>query len=89
MFMNLDTLPVGKSYYTVYVTLDPKGTPRLEMSADEVDVVAPSSASRDEVVNECAAEIVSDYGTDARVVGVVNQSDGYVVYDAFTAGDEG
>jgi hypothetical protein len=28
------------------------------------------------------------YGQNARIVGVVNQSDGYVVYDAFAAGDE-
>ena len=98
MWMNLDQLPAGKSMFTVYVTLDPKGTPRDEMGADEVDVVAPSSASRDAIINDGAvhpkgenagAFIREMYGLDSRVVGVVNQSEGYIVYDAFEAGDEG
>lgn len=98
MWMNLDQLPVGKSMYTVYVTTDPEGTTRDEMEAEEVDVVASSSASWGTVVNDgkvhpegenAGAYIRESYGLDSRIVGVVNQSDGYVVYDAFAAGREG
>ena len=97
MWMNLDQLPAGKHMYTVYVTLDPEGTPRNEMSADEVDVVAPSRATWGEVVNDGAVHptgersvdyLLEMYGAESRVIGVVDQSDGYVVYDAFVAGDE-
>lgn len=106
MFMNLDTLPAGKSLYTVHVTTDPEGTPRAQMGADEVDVVARSSVGFESWGTVCndgqelrdfQAEgnhrpatnwILEMYGEDSRVIGVVNQSDGYVVYDAFAAGDE-
>lgn len=98
MWMNLDQLPAGKAMFTVYVTLDPKGTPRDEMGADEVDVVAPRSSGRQGVLENgtehpdggnAGEYIWQTYGPTARVVGVVNQSDGFVVYDAFEAGDEG
>lgn len=103
MWMNLDQLPAGKSMYTVYVTVDPEGTARSAMSADEVDVVAKRSAEWGEV---CSDGFVHDSfggepdertagvwiremcGEDARIIGVVNQSDGYVVFDAFDAGIE-
>lgn len=88
MWMNLDALPTGKSMYTVHVTCDPEGTDRSKMSAEEVDVVAPSRATWNEVVNQAASELVEMYGPDSRVVGVVNQTDGFVMYDAFKAGDE-
>lgn len=103
MFMNLHTLPPGKSMYTVYVTTDPEGTDRSAMSADEVDVVAACSASWGDVCNNgqelrdfhedgnhkpATNWILEMYGEDARVIGIVNQSDGYIVFDAFTAGIE-
>lgn len=99
MWMNLDQLPTGKSMYTLWVTLDRYGTPREEMSAEEVDVVASSQArSRDEILEggtvhptgEPAADYVREvYGESARVVGVTNQSEGFVFYDGFAEGDEG
>jgi hypothetical protein len=103
LFMNLDTLPAGKAYYTVYVTTDPEGTARLEMGADEVDVVAARDAGWGDVCNNgqelrdfyedgnhkpATNWILEMYGPDSRIIGVVNQSDGFVVYDAFVAGDE-
>lgn len=92
MWMNLDTLPAGKSMFTVYVTLDDEGTPRSETSADEVDVVAPRNANWSSVVNEGTVHpsgeaakdfILELYGPDSRVVGVVNVSEDYVVFDAW------
>lgn len=103
MWMNLDTLPAGRSMYTVYVTCEPEGTARSQMSADEVDVVARSSASWGEVCNDgqvlrdfreegnhtpATSRMLEMYGEDMRVIGIVNQSDGYVVFDAFAAGIE-
>jgi len=97
MFMNLDTLPRGKSLFTAYVTLDPAGTDRSAMSADEVDIVAPRSSGKrgvleDGVENDggvnAGVYIHATYGENARVVGITNQSDGFVVYDGFLAGDE-
>lgn len=97
MWMNLDALPAGKSMYTVYVTTDPEGTPRSEMGADAVDIVASSSATWGSVCSYGTAHpsgehaptyIIGLYGEDARIIGVVNQSDAYVVYDAFLEGDE-
>jgi hypothetical protein len=97
IFMNLDTLPYGRSMYTVFLTWDPKGTPRDQMSAEEIDVIADRSAHRELVARDgmvngdtrtCGQVIAEDYEPGARVIGVVNQSDGYTVYDAFAAGDE-
>lgn len=96
MWMNLDQLPAGKAMYTVYVSLDPEGTPRDETSADEVDIVAPAGSNWSDVINkgkahprgEDAKDFILDmYGPESRVVGVVNQSEGYVVYDAFALGE--
>lgn len=95
MFMNLDTLPAGKSMFTVYVTLDPVGTPRDQMGADEVDAVGPRSASLATLLEKGVENyggvnlgffIAQTYGEKARVVGIVNQSDGYVSHDAFLPG---
>ena len=85
--------------YTALVG-DPSGRDqtRPRMSADEVDVIAPRSSGRQGVLENgtehpdggnAGEYIWQTYGPTARVVGVVNQSDGFVVYDAFAAGDEG
>lgn len=78
MFMNLHTLPAGKSMYTIAVTVQPAGTPKDDIEYDEIDVVAGSRASLKEVISAASAEI-EDYGPHARVIGVVDQSAGYVV----------
>ena len=94
MYVNLDTIPAGQAMYTLHLTMDPLGTARSQMSTEEVDLVAPARLSRDELMNrdETKQELRDLFGEpewlDARLVGLVNQSDGYVVYDAFKAGDE-
>lgn len=101
--MNLHALPAGTSMYTAYVTTDPVGTPRDDMGADEVDIVAPAYSHWAKVINQgkihdsinddseppyASAYITEAYGPDSRVVGVVDQNAGEVIYDAFAAGDE-
>ena len=81
IFTNIDQVPAGKHMYTVYVTTDPRDTPRSQLGADEVDVVAPANAEWGVVVDQVASELVADYGVDSWVVGVVNQSRSVVIYD--------
>jgi fructoselysine-6-P-deglycase FrlB-like protein len=71
VFMNLHTLPPGQHLYTVAVTDDPAA-----LSYDEVDVVARAGATSDQVL--AAADLAAYSG--CRVVGVINQSDGYVLW---------
>lgn len=80
MFMNLHALPVGQSMYTLAVTNDPTGTPHDQIGYDELDVVASSRANVAGVVAAAKAEL-DDLYPGARVIGVVNQSDGYVVVE--------
>lgn len=87
MWVNLHKLPAGKSMYTLYLTWDPKGTPRDEVCAEEVDVVAPSRASWKQVYAAAEEEIRRDYNPDARLLGVVDQSAGSIIYDAFQEGE--
>lgn len=75
MFMNLHALPAGQSMYTLAVTNLPADTPKDRMEYDEVDVVASSRATVAQVI--AAADLDGYEG--CRVIGVVNQSDGYVV----------
>ena len=77
MFMNLHTLPAGQAMYTLAVTDAAVGTPRDQVEYDEVDVVAPARASVAEII--AAADLDGYEG--CRVIGVVNQSDGYVVVE--------
>ena len=86
MFVNLHALPYGQSMYTLFVTIDPEGTASNEMTLDELDVVAPRGASWGTVATQ--ANLVDEYGLDARVIGVVDQSAGEVIFDAFAAGIE-
>lgn len=88
MFMNLDQLPAGQSMYTVYVTNDPAGTPRYDVCAEEVDVVTSSQADAADVVRAGLAEIDDLYGPAIRIIGVVNQSTGFVVCDMVMASED-
>lgn len=89
MYMNLHTLPADSAMLTLYITTDEEGTPRNETSAEEIDVVLPRRLrGRDAIMNSepVKAELRGVFGdewTDTRVVGIVNQSDGFVVYDGF------
>jgi len=97
MFVDIDAVPAGKRLFTVHVTLGPNGTPRSEMSTDEVDVIAPARSDHEQVLeagveNDGGANagfyIAQTYGETARVVGIVNQSDGYVMWDSFRPGGD-
>lgn len=86
MFVNLDKLPAGQALYTLAVTSDPVETPRDLVSYDEIDVVAPAYSTAHEVVEAAREEIARDYESTARVVGVADQSKGYVMWQN-SAGD--
>lgn len=77
MFMNLHSLPAGQHMFTVAVTDCEPGTHRADMYFDEVDVVAPARSSADEVI---AAADLSGY-EGQRILGVVDQTDAYVMLD--------
>lgn len=89
MYVNLHTLPADQAMFTVYVTLDPEGTHRSEITAEEVDIVYKRNATWGEIASygtdDMGDRIVDAYGPDARIVGIVNQSEGYVLFDAFGA----
>lgn len=75
MFVNLHTLPRGKAMYTIALTEQPAGTPSADLFYDEVDVVADAWATVDAIL--AAADL--DGYEHCRVIGVVNQSDGFIV----------
>jgi hypothetical protein len=79
MFVNLHNLPAGKSMFTIAVTDQPSGTDPNDIAYDEVDVVADHNA---QVADVIAAADLSMYD-GCRVIGVVNQSEGYVVVETF------
>ena len=87
MWVNLHSLPVGKSMYTIYLTTDPVGTPREHICVEEVDVIAASRASVAEVIEAAREEIDGTYSSAMRIIGVSNESDGYVMADATMTGD--
>jgi hypothetical protein len=75
VFANLDQLPTDKSMFTLAVTDQPAGTPAADLFYDEVDVVADRRSTVAEVI---AAADLAGY-EESRVIGVTNQTDGYVV----------
>ena len=79
MFMNLHTLPTGKHMFTLGVTTDPLDTPRIHRWYDEIDVVAPRNSTSTEVIAAAREQGLLEGYEDARIVGVVDQSDGYVL----------
>ena len=80
MWVNLHSLPVGQHMYTIAVTMDPPETDPRHMTYDEVDVVASSRATAREVLAAAHDEIAETYPSTARVIGVSDQSDGYVMW---------
>lgn len=78
MFVNLHSLPAGQHMFTVAVTdIEPGTVHRADMWFDEVDVVAPSRATVDEII---AAADLSGY-EGQRILGVVDQTDGYILLE--------
>lgn len=77
MFMNLHSLPAGQHMFTIAVTDCEPGTHRADMYFDEVDVVAPARATVDEII--AAADLDGYEGQ--RILGISDQSDGYVLFE--------
>ncbi len=71
MWMNLHTLPHGASQYTALI-----GNVN---DADEVDFVAPRHASREALEAAAWVAAAGDYN-DCTVLGLINQSEGYVIF---------
>lgn len=73
MFVNLHTLPVGQSMFTALVSCG-------DEYADEIDFVASSRASLDDLI-VTAATCDDSFGYEGcSIVAIANQSDGYVVW---------
>ncbi len=78
MYVNLHEVPAGKSMYTVALADAPVDLPKDERYiAEEIDILASTSASVADVI--AAALTGEDLEGSYRVVGVVNQSDAYVM----------
>lgn len=92
MWTNLHTLPAGTSMYTLYVTTDPEGTNRSAMTCEEVDVTcervngtcwdAPNYGKVWPSGEHVPSYLMEVYG-DVRIIGIVNQTDGYIAWDGF------
>jgi len=78
MYFNIDAIPVGKSLFTVAYTLDPVDTPADQRTHEEIDVIVPSRSAIDHLLVETKDEV-----GEGRVVGIVNQSDGFVVIESW------
>ena len=81
MYVNLHPLPPDQSLYTLAVTACPPGTPTDALTYDEVDVLAPSSASLSAVLR--SADLVALGYAGCRVVGVLDQSSSTVLAEAW------
>lgn len=80
MYVNLHTLPANKAMYTVSFTWEEAGSTPDLMWTEEIDVVAPRGLTALEVAELTQETIEKDYEEGARVIGVANQSDGYVMW---------
>lgn len=81
MWVNLHTLPAGKSQYTIGVTSAPVDAPDEDKWIEEYDLVFASRASVGTIITYAMARPDWPYTGDIRVVGVSNQSDGYVMQE--------
>lgn len=79
MWMNIDQVPAGQSMFTIGVTDAPVDTPEDERYYEEYDLVFRSGASVGTIVTYAMARPDWPYTGEVRVVGVSNQSDGYVM----------
>lgn len=81
MFINLHALPTGKSMYTLCIAdrAERAECPK-DFTYDEYDVVAPSQATRDEIVAVAVAEWGGLYDLEGEneLVGLIDQSVGMV-----------
>lgn len=88
MFVNLHDLPAGQAMYTVYVTTDP-GPVTVDIQVDEYDVTARRTASAAQVAEAARTDemFARLYGAEARIVGIVDQSADYILFDGTDRGE--
>lgn len=79
MFMNLHALPAGQSMYTVSVS---DVEPGPDAYYEEIDIVASSSATVDELRALAQVELDRDFEPGLKIVGIASQSDGYWLFRA-------
>lgn len=84
MFVNLHSLPAGVHMFTLAITDAPFDAPRSDVFYDEVDVVAPASLSPSALVRKMKEEDREAYA-GLRVIGVVDQSQGRVVWENYNS----
>lgn len=84
MFVNLHNLPAGVHMFTLAITDAPHGTPASDVFYDEVDVVAPASLSPSSLVLQMSEEDREAYA-GLRCIGVVDQSQGRVVWENYNS----
>lgn len=82
MWMNLDRLPAGTSQFTLYYACVPEADAdpaNHDLPVEEVDVQAPSGASRERI--EADANVDDLYDTNwMTLIAIGDQSSGYFVY---------
>lgn len=86
-YMGMENVPAGKSMYTVHFTFDPEDTPVSQLCTEELDIILPHSNDAFYVPNhpDFQREMQETYGdkwSETIIVGVINQSDGYVMFRA-------
>lgn len=89
MYVNLHTIPAGQAMYTLAVTSDPPPVTEHDndvFSVDEVDFVASTRLTSREVARRAQQAGALEGYEGMRVVGVVNQSDGHLMWQDL-AGD--
>jgi len=75
-YMNLDALPAGKQMYMAAIAGD-------DDSYDEYDIVLPARLGKDAALAfiRTDAEFIKLYGRKARIRGLINQSEGYIIFE--------
>lgn len=75
-YMNLHTLPPGQQMYMAAIAGD-------DDSYDEYDIVLPASLGKDAALKLVRkdAEFIMLYGRKARIRGLINQSEGYIIFE--------
>lgn len=79
-FMNIDQIPAGQALYTLALTDAPVGTPQDELGYDEVDFRCSTRLMAHEVARRAQQAGALEGYEGCRVIGVSNQSDGYVMW---------
>lgn len=80
-YMNLDALPPGKQMYMAAITSEFDETHDGEY--DEYDIVLPSGLGKDAALALIREdpEFIELYGADANIRGLINQSEGYIIFE--------